>query len=78
MAERLMDPVVARALVVIEAVTQTIADLESRPDASDWSEQVEALSTLRRDLMNEIGITPTGDYLRLLKEPEGPRNRPAD
>jgi hypothetical protein len=66
MAQRLMDPVVTRALVVIQAVTETIADLENRPDASDWSEQIETLKAMRHDLMNEIGLTPAADYMGLL------------
>lgn len=59
MAETAMDPAVARALVVLQAVTQTIANLESRPGASNWSEQIETLKTMRHDLMNEIGLAPT-------------------
>jgi hypothetical protein len=55
-----MDSVVARALVVIQAVTETIANLESRTDGIDWSEQIETLKGMRRDLMNEIGITRAG------------------
>jgi hypothetical protein len=61
MAERLMDPVVERALIVIQAVTETIADLESRPDAGNWAEQIETLKTMRRDLMVEIRMKPPAD-----------------
>jgi hypothetical protein len=57
------DPAVGRALVVIQEVAEIIANLESRPDASYWSEQIETLKTMRRDLMNEIGIAPAGDLL---------------
>ena len=61
MAERLMDPVVERALIVIQAVTETIADLEGRADAGQWAEQIETLKTMRRDLMVEIGMTPPAE-----------------
>ena len=62
MGQRLVGrPLVDRALIVIQAVTETIADLESRTDGVDWSEQVETLRKMRRDLMNEIGMTPPAD-----------------
>jgi hypothetical protein len=61
MAERLMDPVVDRALIIIQAVTETIADLESRRDANSWSEQIQTLKSMRRGLIAEIGVTPRAD-----------------
>jgi hypothetical protein len=56
-----MDAVVARAMSLIQAVTQTVANLETRCDANDWSEQIETLKAMRRDLMKEIGKTPSLD-----------------
>jgi hypothetical protein len=54
-------PVVTRALIVLQAVAETIADLESRVDARDWSDQIAMLKTIRRDLVNEIRMSSPAD-----------------
>jgi uncharacterized protein (DUF2267 family) len=48
------DPRFQRARVVIQAVNETIADLQSRHDSAKWAEQITTLETMRDRLVAEL------------------------
>jgi hypothetical protein len=48
------DPILQRARVVLEAVNETIADLQGRRDVPRWAEQIRTLETMRDRLIAEI------------------------
>jgi hypothetical protein len=48
------DPILQRARVVLEAVNETIADLQGRRDGPRWAEQIRTLETMRDRLIAEI------------------------
>ncbi|MFL5944770.1 MAG: hypothetical protein ACJ74D_13130 [Gaiellaceae bacterium] len=51
MAEAKQPPdTILRARIVIQALEETMADLQGRPDAAKWSEQISTLETMRDDL----------------------------
>ena len=52
--EELADPISQRARLVIQAVTETLADLRNRPDAAEWAEQIITLEAMRDRLVNEL------------------------
>ena len=53
-AEGPSDPVVQRARIVLQAVGETIADLQGRPDNANWEEQIRALEAMRNRLVAEL------------------------
>ena len=48
------DPTLQRARVVLEAVNETIADLQGRRDGPRWAGQIRTLETIRDRLIAEI------------------------
>lgn len=52
--EELGDPISQRARLVIQAVTETLADLRNRPDAAEWAEQIITLEAMRDRLVDEL------------------------
>ena len=53
-AEGPSDPVVQRARIVLQAVGETIADLQGRPDNANWEEQIRTLEAMRDRLVAEL------------------------
>ena len=53
-AEWPSDPLVQRARVLLQAVDETIADLQDRPDAAQWEEQIRTLEAMRDGLVAEL------------------------
>jgi hypothetical protein len=53
-AKELPDPISERARFVIQAVTETLADLRNRPDAGQWTEQITTLEAMRDRLVAEL------------------------
>jgi len=53
-SEELPDLISQRARFVIQAVTETLADLRNRPDAGRWAEQITTLDAMRDRLIAEL------------------------
>jgi hypothetical protein len=53
-AEESPDLISQRARFVIQAVTETLADLQNRQDAGRWAEQITTLEAMRDRLIAEL------------------------
>jgi hypothetical protein len=53
-ADESPDLISQRARFVIQAVTETLADLQNRPDAGRWAEQITTLEAMRDRLIAEL------------------------
>ena len=50
-----MEPTV-RAMLVLEAVQETLAEYESREDAAAWAAEIETLRAIAKQLRHELAI----------------------